>query len=451
MGGASASVVILGAGGDLTQRLLLPGLASLLVRHDYDVQVIGASHGESTDDAWRQLIADSFARVEGDGDPPDILESASYIQTDATSADDLRRVLDACEHTPVIYFALPPSVTIAACEALLDIDLPEDTRLALEKPFGTDLASARKLNRLLTRLVPETQIYRIDHFLGMSMVLNILGMRFANRMLEGIWHRESVDRVEIVFDETLGLEGRGGYYDSAGALIDMLQSHLLEVMALVAMEPLPRLDEVELRSNIAQVLRSTRVADPVADSRRARYTAGTVGSRELPSYADEEGVDASRETESLAELTCEIDTPRWRGVPFTLRSGKAIAADRTTITVHLRPVERIEGLTGTPKADRIVMDLMTGDVSLAVTMNGSGDAFTLEQSVLTTEKRPGDLLPYGQVLKGILDGDPLLSVRGDVAEESWRIVEPVIKAWRDGRVPLEEYPAGSAGPGWATD
>ena len=194
-------------------------------------------------------------------------------------------------------------------------------------------------------------------------------MRFANRMLEGIWLRESVDRVEIVFDETLGLEGRGGYYDSAGALIDMLQSHLLEVMALVAMEPLPRLDEVELRSNIAQVLRSTRVADPVADSRRARYTAGTVGSRELPSYADEEGVDASRETETLAELTCEIDTPRWRGVPFTLRSGKAIAADRTTITVHLRPVEPIEGLTGTPKADRIVMDLMTGDVSLAVTMN----------------------------------------------------------------------------------
>ncbi|WP_261165954.1 glucose-6-phosphate dehydrogenase [Microbacterium sp. Marseille-Q6965] len=454
MGRPSASVVILGAGGDLTERLLLPGLASLLMRHDYDVQVIGASTGESTDDEWRRLVSESFARVEDGGDaPPDLLDSAVYIRADATSAEDLRRVLAACRHTPVIYFALPPSVTIAACEALREVDLPDDTRLALEKPFGTDQASARRLNRLLTRLVPETQIYRIDHFLGMSMVLNILGMRFANRMFEGAWQRESVEGVEIVFDETLGLEGRGGYYDATGALIDMLQSHLLEVMALLAMEPIPRLDEVELRSNIAQVLRSTRVrgGDAVASSRRARYSAGRVGSRELPSYVDEQGVDASRQTETLAEIVCEIDTPRWRGVPFVLRSGKALAEDRTTVTVRMRPVEPIEGLTGTPKPDRITMDLMTGDVALAVTMNGSGDVFALEQSVLTTEQKPGHLLPYGQVLKGILDGDPLLSVRGDVAEESWRIVEPVIAAWRDGSVPLEEYAAGSAGPGWETD
>ncbi len=447
-------MVILGAGGDLTERLLLPGLASLLMRHDYDVQVIGASTGESTDDEWRRLVSESFARVEDGGDaPPDLLDSAVYIRADATSAEDLRRVLAACRHTPVIYFALPPSVTIAACEALREVDLPDDTRLALEKPFGTDQASARRLNRLLTRLVPETQIYRIDHFLGMSMVLNILGMRFANRMFEGAWQRESVEGVEIVFDETLGLEGRGGYYDATGALIDMLQSHLLEVMALLAMEPIPRLDEVELRSNIAQVLRSTRVrgGDAVASSRRARYSAGRVGSRELPSYVDEQGVDASRQTETLAEIVCEIDTPRWRGVPFVLRSGKALAEDRTTVTVRMRPVEPIEGLTGTPKPDRITMDLMTGDVALAVTMNGSGDVFALEQSVLTTEQKPGHLLPYGQVLKGILDGDPLLSVRGDVAEESWRIVEPVIAAWRDGSVPLEEYAAGSAGPGWETD
>lgn len=454
MGRPSASVVILGAGGDLTERLLLPGLASLLTRHDHDVQVIGASTSERTDDDWRQLVADSFAEVEDGGDgPPDLLESATYIQTDATSADDLARVIEACHHTPIIYFALPPSVTISACEALRSVDLPDDTRLALEKPFGTDLASARRLNRLLTQLVPETQVYRIDHFLGMSTVLNILGMRFANRMFAGAWQRESVEAVEIVFDETLGLEGRGGYYDSAGALIDMLQSHLLEVMALVAMEPIPRLDEVELRSNIAQVLRSTRVwsDDPVASSRRARYTAGRVGSRDMPSYADEPGVDATRETETLAEITCEIDTPRWRGVPFVLRSGKAIAADRTTVTVHMRPVEPIDGLTGTPAPDRITMDLMSGVVSLEVTMNGGGDAFELEQSVLTTAEKPGELLPYGQVLQGILEGDPLLSVRGDVAEESWRIVEPVLAAWRDGKVPLEEYPAGSAGPGWDTD
>lgn len=294
-------------------------------------------------------------------------------------------------------------------------------------------------------------MHRIDHFLGMSMVLNLLGLRFANRVLDHAWRAEHVERVEIVYDETLGLEGRGGYYDGAGALVDMLQSHLPQVLALVAMEPLPRLDQVELRSGIAQVLRNTRVwdDDPAAWSRRGRYTAGRVGERELPSYADEAGVDPERETETLAQLTCAIDTPRWHGVPFTLRSGKALAAKTTTVTVHLRPGPRIPGLAGQPRGDRIVMDLKSGEVTLALTMNGSGDPFTLEQSALTIDKDPGDLLPYGQVLEGILDGDPLLSVRADVAEECWRIVAPVLEAWHRGDVPLEEYPAGSTGPaGW---
>ncbi|MCU1569495.1 MAG: glucose-6-phosphate dehydrogenase [Naasia sp.] len=445
------TVLILGAGGDLTKRLLLPGLASLLARYDYDVQVIGSGIGERSDEEWAQVIRDSFAEGQehADGDQP--LPPSRWITADATDADQLQELLNACDGAPVIYFALPPAVTAKVCAALAHLDLPEGTRLALEKPFGVDLASARKLNRLISRVLPEEDVYRIDHFLGMSTVLNILGLRFTNQLLEPVWNAGTIDRVEIVFDETLGLEGRGGYYDSAGALVDMLQSHLLEVLALVAMEAPPRVDERELRSNAAQVLRNTRVwkDDPVAASHRARYSAGTVKGRKLPSYADEEGVDRSRETETLAQVTFEVNTQRWRGVPFVLRSGKAIAEYSTEIRIVFKPVPPIPGLAGSPDPDRIVLDLLAGSVLLELTTNGTGDPFRLEQARLEAQEPKGELLPYGQVLRGILDGDPLLSVRGDIAEECWRIVTPVLDAWRANRVPLEEYPAGSAGPeGW---
>ncbi|MCR2762397.1 glucose-6-phosphate dehydrogenase [Microbacterium sp. zg.B48] len=447
----SVSILILGAGGDLTKRLLLPGLASLLSAHDYDVQVLGAAQEERTDEQWRQLIRDSFGQVTDPQNADRYLESARYITADVTDPEQLRLLIQACDHTPIIYFALPPAVTARVCAALRQLDLPAGTRLALEKPFGTDLTSARALNRLIAQLVPEEQVFRIDHFLGMSMVLNILGLRFANQFFESVWNGRRIERIEIVYDELLGLEGRGGYYDRAGALIDMLQSHLLEVLALIAMEQPPRLNEVELRSNAAQILRATHVwgDDPAASSHRARYTAGKVGDRSLPSYTDEPGVDPALKTETLAQVTLEVDTARWRGVPFVLRSGKAIGNYTTQVRVRLRPVPEIPGFGGAPAPDSIMLDLKSGAVELGLTMNGSGDPFTLERSTLVAKKELGDLLPYGQVLQGIVEGDPLLSVRADMAEECWRIFDPVISAWRKDEVPLEEYPAGSLGPkGW---
>jgi glucose-6-phosphate 1-dehydrogenase len=445
-------MLILGAGGDLTKRLLLPGLASLLSKHPYDVQVIGSSIDERTDEEWQRLVRDSFAKVEDPSIVDRYVRETRYITADATRKEDLQKLLDACDGTPVIYFALPPAVTAKVCTAMRHLELPEGTRLALEKPFGVDEAGARKLNRLIGRLVPEEQVFRIDHFLGMSMVLNILGLRFANRFVEPVWHGGTVELVEVVYDELLGLEGRGRYYDNAGALVDMLQSHLLEVLALVAMEQPPRLNEIELRSNIAQVLRSTRVwdDDPVTASHRARYGAGKVGDRELPAYKDEPGVDPDRKTETLAQVTFEVNTARWHGVPFVLRSGKALGKYVTEVRVHMTPVEPMPGMAGATAPDLIILDLKTGEVEFRLTMNGSDDPFELEQTTLAVKKDPGELLPYGQVLRGILDGDPLLSVRGDIAEECWRIVEPVLSAWRDDLVPLEEYPAGSRGPdGWA--
>jgi glucose-6-phosphate 1-dehydrogenase len=270
-------------------------------------------------------------------------------------------------------------------------------------------------------------------------------------VIEPVWHRGAIERVEIVYDETLGLEGRAGYYDGTGALMDMIQSHLLAVLALVAMEPIDRVDEVVLRDAIATVLRDTAVwgDDPVAASRRARYTAGEVDGRSLPAYADEPGVDPDLGTETLAQVVVAIDTDRWRGVPFVLRSGKALGRARKIARAVFRPATPIEGLEGTPGRDWIELDLSSGEVEVGLTMNGGGDPFALEQTTLVAHQVPGALLPYGEVLKGILNDDPTLSIRGDVAEECWRIVEPVLAAWRAGRVPLDEYPAGSDGPdGW---
>ncbi len=465
---APVTLLILGAGGDLTKRLLLPGLGSLLAHHDHDVTVLGAGLDDDVAEHWPQLVRESLERAaderrvdgrRGDAEASEaettdaertrrLVESTRYLTADATDPAALRDLLAQCTGVPVIYFALPPAVTARVCAALQEVDLPEGTRLALEKPFGFDEESARKLNAVIATLVPERQVFRIDHFLGKSTVLNILGLRLANRILEPIWNETSVERVEIVFDETLGLEGRAGYYDSSGALVDMIQSHLLEILALIAMELPPRVDEVELRDNIAQVLRNTQLwdADPTVTARRARYTAGTIGERSLPSYADEPGVDPERGTETLAELTVAVRTRRWEGVPFLLRSGKALGAKRSQARLYLRAVPPVDGLDGTPQEQVIVLDLMTGDVELQLTMNGAGDPFRLEQSTLVAHQGAGDLLPYGQMLRGVLDGDPLLSIRGDVAEQCWRIVEPVVDAWKRGEGELAEYPAGSDGP-----
>jgi glucose-6-phosphate 1-dehydrogenase len=256
----------------------------------------------------------------------------------------------------------------------------------------------------------------------------------------------------VIFDESLALEGRAGYYDAAGALIDMLQSHLLQVLALVAMEPPATLDARDLRDGKAQVLRATRIwnDDPVGASHRARYTAGEIDGRRLPAYADEQGVDPDRHTETLAAVELAIDTWRWSGVPFRLRSGKAIGEPRQEVVVTFRDPPRLpKGLEGYRRPDRLHVGLGAHSLALDLNVNGEGDPFTLEPVTLQGSYGPANLLEYGQVLRGVLEGSPPLSVRGDAAVESWRIVEPVLAAWRAGEVPLEEYPAGSRGPeGW---
>jgi glucose-6-phosphate 1-dehydrogenase len=442
------TLIILGAGGDLTSRLLLPGLGSLLASsRGEDLQLIGVDRAPMTDAAWQSRVATAFADTPSSRGEK-VTKKSFYLQGDASSAADLMRAIDAATGRVALYFALPPAIAALAAAALADETLPPGIVLAFEKPFGTDLASAKALNRLLSSYLPEEQVFRVDHFLGKSTVLNLLGLRFANRMFEPVLNAQNISKVEIVFEEALALEGRAGYYDKAGALIDMIQSHLLQVLALATMEPPSTVTSEDLRGGMAQALRATRPWDTNGtSSRRARYTAGKVGRRRLASYASEPGVDPERKTETLAEMTVAVDTWRWEGVPFVLRSGKAIGNPRQEVIFTFRDVPHLPtGFTGPSRQAQLRVGFTPAVLQMDIVTNGRDDPFDLEWETVSVEFAPSELKTYGEVLAELLTGDPTLSVRGDVAEECWRIVTPVLAAWKKDRVSLDSYAAGTSGP-----
>ncbi|MET4096713.1 glucose-6-phosphate dehydrogenase [Arthrobacter sp. UYCu712] len=449
------TLLILGASGDLTGRLLLPGLARLVARgRAGGLTLVGAGSNPWTQEQWLERVDASFADAGSQADANGKRElkrirgTTSYIQLDVTADGELAGQLAQLEGPVAVYFALPPQISQKACEALTPEQVPPGTRLVMEKPFGSDQESARHLNKTLASLVPEDHIHRVDHFLGKATVLNVLGLRFANTFLEPVWNREHIEKVEIVFDEDLALEGRARYYDGAGALRDMIQSHLLQVMALMAMEPPASIDERDLRDGVATVLRASSIKAPYAkNTRRARYTAGSINGRKVPDYAKEEGVDAARGTETLAEVKVEIDNWRWRGVPFILRSGKAMGTKRKEAVITFRPVPHLpKGFTGVDSPNQLRIGFGPDTLQLDVDVNGPGDFLSLDRATLLAELNASEVLPYGEVLEGVLTGDPLLSVRGDTAEDCWRIVDPALKSWERNSVPLEEYAAGSSGP-----
>ncbi|HRN28239.1 MAG TPA: glucose-6-phosphate dehydrogenase [Terrimesophilobacter sp.] len=446
----TTALLILGASGDLTSRLLLPALGQLLHQEPgRRIRLLGAGSDPLSADQWSERIASAFSSSGAVAELSQV-EHSTYTQADVTDADSLRRLIEAAGGPLVIYFALPPTVTHRCCEVLSGVELPAGTVLALEKPFGSDVSSARKLNELLLTLVPEERIFRVDLFLAFPTLLNILDVRFANRVFARVWNAENVESVTIRFDESLALEGRARYYDRAGALVDMVQSHLLQVLALVAMEPPESSDAEHFRLAVTEVLRATRVwgGDPVAASRRARYTAGNVGSRPVASYVDEPGVDASRHTETFTELVCEVQTERWAGVPFRLRSGKALEAKRSTVSLQFKPVRQLaEGLSSSESdGGQLTFSVDPDELLLELNLRGGSDPDELVRETLTAGVGDGRLLAYSKVLSGILDGDLKLSVRADAVEECWRIVESVREAWARGDVPMEEYEAGSLGP-----
>ncbi|UZN03448.1 glucose-6-phosphate dehydrogenase [Cellulomonas sp. S1-8] len=454
----TAGIVVLGATGDLTARYILPGLARVVPAVPGGLRLVGVANDDLDDDGFRALVHEKVAgHAPGDPDPAvaALVDAAVWMRGDVTDPTTLQAALDACEVTDtdplVLYLALPHVLFLRVVRALADVDLPAGLRLVIEKPFGEDLAGAIELNAALARLLPEEQVFRVDHFLAKQTVLNLIGLRFANRILEPLWSSAHVESVDIVFDERVDAQGRASYYDRSGALRDMVQNHLLQLLMYVAMEPPTSVAPADLASHKADVLRAVRPLDPEGVARwtrRGRYTAGTVtgpdGPQQVASYVDAPGVDPDRGTETYAEVTLHVDTWRWSGVPFRLRTGKALAAARREIVVRFRevPLRVFEGAAPTRNELRLQLD--PDRMSLDLNVNGIGDPFALETVTLDAELAQQDPTPYGQLLLAVIEGDTRLSARAAEAEEGWRIVEPILAAWADGAAPLEEYPAGSA-------
>jgi glucose-6-phosphate 1-dehydrogenase len=446
-------LVILGATGDLTARYLLPGLAALRRRgHLGDAfRLTGVGrHDWSVDEYrdWASAQLDEHAPEIAATDRHAVVASAAYHRADVTDAAALTAIISGAGPIAA-YLALPPSVFGATVSALHDGGLPPGSSIVLEKPFGEDLAQATELNALLAGVLPEEAVFRVDHFLAMNTVQNVLGTRLANRTLEPIWNSTHIAAIDIVWDETLALEGRAGYYDGTGALKDMLQNHLLQLLCLVAMEPPISLDARDLRDRKVDVLRSIRplTDDDVAHhTRRARYTSGTIDGVAVPAYVDEDGVDPTHRTETFAEIELRLENWRWHDTPFRLRTGKALGRDRMEVAVHFRPVPHLpRGMFRDPAPNVLQFGLEPENVVLH--LSGVGPrAHTLVPLTLTAELAPAELPAYGRLLLDVLNGDPALSIRGDEAEESWRVVTPVLDAWARDVVPLDEYAAGSEGP-----
>jgi glucose-6-phosphate 1-dehydrogenase len=453
-------LAILGGGGDLAARLLLPALARLIAaqRLSSDLRLLAVDREDTDTAAFRERVRATLARRADDVDAAArdaLIDRLEYRTADVTDGDALGRALAPVDEPLIAYLALPPRLFAPAIDALP----AAAARIVVEKPFGEGVESARRLNAKLAAVAPERAIFRVDHFLAKQTVQNVLGIRFANRIFEPLWNRHHVSGVDIRWDETLTVEGRAGYYDSAGALRDMLQNHLLQLLSLIAMEPPAALTERDLRDRKVDVLRSIRtptVADARERTLRARYVAGRIGDRDVPSYVDEPGVDAARNTETFAAVTLAIDNWRWAGVPFTLRSGKALARDRHEIAIRFQPVPHLAfGQDQDPRPNVLRLQLDPDVMHLESVVNGAGDPFVLEEATFKVELAPQDVPAYGRVLLDVIDGDPTFSIRGDEAEESWRIMEPILDAWAADETPLHDYPAGAqlegeAGARWAS-
>jgi glucose-6-phosphate 1-dehydrogenase len=408
------TLLLLGATGDLARRFLLPALGALNAAGSLPdgFCVLGAARSE--------LDEHAIERLAGDGLPAEML---TYRAVDLAGPSTIAAALDGRTEPIAAYLALPPAMFATTIGSLAEVGLPPGSRVAIEKPFGDDLESAQKLNVLLAQTGVDA--YRVDHVLGMDTVRNLVAMRRESPVLERVWDGESVERVEILWEETLALEGRAGYYDHSGALKDVLQNHLLQLLSLAAMDPA---GDDGLHERKLEALRS--VSTPTS-SRRGRYTAGTLADgREVAGYADEIGVDPARRTETFAEVVFELGAPRWADTRFVLRAGKALSRRRKLVLLRFGDGSELEiGIDG---PEDVVLRL-------------SGAA---PDPIELRSPAPGDGLPaYAHVLLDLLGGTTTLSVSGEEAEQAWRVVAPVLAAWKRGEVPLEEYPAGSVGPG----
>jgi glucose-6-phosphate 1-dehydrogenase len=442
-------LIIFGGSGDLMATYLGPALLELEAAGKLpgEFSVIGTSREDWSNDDFRAHTSRDFPEgPEQDGASRRLCDRLSFERSDASNIHDVRRLVEASSDPIVAYLALPPAVAADALEALAKVGLPDGSRVALEKPFGEDLMSARALNERIRRCFHEDIVFRVDHFLGMQAVRNILPLRLANPLLLGAWSARDVERVEIAWEETNTLQGRAGYFDGVGVLKDMVQNHLLEVLCLLAMEPPESLHPCDVRAARANVLRAIPTLSPreaAECSVRARYTTGSGEGGRIRAYAEEDGVDPALNTETFVELVLRVENERWSGVPFVIRTGKALARDRRHVDV----------IFGSPRCrlypealpNRIRLGLERETLGVGLQLLADGLDGQLRSTELRKASNSAPVAPYANVLRSILSGDAATSVGAEESEEAWRAVEPFLSAWREG-APLLEYPAGTGGP-----
>ena len=467
-------LVIFGASGDLTKRKLIPALFDLfgqqMIANNF--KILGCGRTQLSDSEFKaKMKLELEERFPSSGDIiNDFISHLSYIELNPsilTDFNSLSKRLEhlsgeiACEANYLYYFAIPPAAYGEVAKNLYDSGLTCSEsgwkRVIVEKPFGRDLKSATELNNTLLKYFNEDQIYRIDHYLGKETVQNILVTRFSNTVFEPLWNRNYIDYVEITSSEALSVGSRAGYYDKAGALRDMLQNHLLQILGIIAMEPPINADATSIRNEMVKVFQSLK---PIKEEQvkdyviRGQYTSSIIGGEKINGYLEEPGVPSNSKTETFVAMRCFIENWRWSGVPFYIRTGKSLPARVTEIVIHFRSTPyKIFNHNSSfeERGDQLVIRIQPDEgLQLKIGMKEPGAGFKVEPVDL--DFRYSSLnhyhIPeaYERLLCDCMQGDATLYQRDDAVKATWEFVQPVLDAWEKNLVPLYTYPAGTWGP-----
>jgi glucose-6-phosphate 1-dehydrogenase len=470
------TLVIFGATGDLARRKLLPALYNLA--HEGALperfNLVGVSRKEKERDDYRAECEEairSFSRRTPDEQVlAGLLEDVRYVPgtfDEESVYEELEQVLGEFEQRAgeplnrAFYLSTAPNFFPVIVEALGRQGLADhedaEVRVIIEKPFGTSLAEATELNREVLAVFEEPQVFRIDHYLGKETVQNMLAFRFANGMFEPLWNRNYIEHVQITAAEDIGIGSRAGYYDHAGALRDLIQNHMLQLLCHVAMEPPVNFTSEEVRNEKVKVLHAIHAPTPQDIEEmavRAQYAAGHAGGEDVPGYLEEEGVREHSNTETYAALRLEVDNWRWAGVPFYLRAGKRLARKITEIAITLKPVPHLafnqEGSLGI-RPNQLILTLQPNEgVSLQLGAKIPGTRMIIRpvnmEFLYGTAFLSQSPEAYERLIMDAMRGDPTLFTRNDEVEAQWQICDPIVKAWEAAPGPLPQYEAGSQGP-----
>lgn len=466
-------IVIFGASGDLTRKKLLPAIENLSRCGFFpkDFFVLGVARTEMDDSTYRNTFKEHAEKVD-----ENFLQRLYYQVVDYTKEETFKTLKERLQHlhtrlstegNTLFYLAVPPQVTAQIVENIGRSGLkfsPGWKRIVLEKPFGWDLQSARRLNELLHRYFLEEEIFRIDHYLGKETVQDILLFRFANSIFEPVWNRNFIDHIQITAAETVGVEGRTGYYDKAGIIRDMFQNHLFQLLSLVSMEPPSVFEPARIREEKVKVFRSLRRFTKAQVPEVAvfgQYIRGEIDNEKVPGYRDLPGIPRDSHTPTFAALKVFIDNWRWQGVPFYLRSGKRLNKRVTEVSVHFRGVPHsvFRGVISEDIKPNVLVFRIQPDEAIELVFQAKAPGATLclrDVKMNFSYRAAGGVMPdaYERVLLDCLRGDHLLFVGQEGVEQAWEFFDPIIKFLERGKRLLfhvHEYPAGSWGPKEAED